>query len=159
MAAGGIAVGALRGRRYPRRMTTTPDAQPSVPAGAATWRAVGWIALAVVLVGHLCALYAPGSPEPAPVDIPGLDKVVHVALFALPAFLIGRLTRASWPLWLLLAHAPISELIQHAFIPLRTGDPLDLLADLAGVALGTWLATRRDGRRRARRSSTTPASP
>lgn len=119
----------------------------------------GWVALAVAVGVHLYALYAPGSPEPSPITIPHIDKVVHVALFAAPAFLLGRLSRASWPVWLLVAHAPISEVVQHFFIPLRSGDALDLVADLAGVALGVWAAraTRRSGRPRARRSSTTRA--
>lgn len=99
------------------------------------------VLLCAVIVGHLLALYLPGSPEPSSFDVPGLDKIVHVALFAVPAYLIKGLTSASWPLWLLIAHAPISELVQWRVVPYRSGDPLDLLADLVGVALGWWLAS------------------
>ncbi|MFD7951184.1 VanZ family protein [Micrococcus luteus] len=34
----------------------------------------------------------------------------------------------------------MSELVQHAWVPLRTGDPLDVVADLAGVVLGVLAA-------------------
>lgn len=94
------------------------------------------------MVGQVAALYLPGSPEPSSVDIPGLDKVVHVALFAVPAFLLRRLTSAWWPLALLALHAPVSELVQWRFIAYRSGDWWDLVADLVGVALG-WAVGRR----------------
>jgi len=39
-----------------------------------------------------------------------------------------------------LAHAPVSELVQHVGYPGRTGDPADVLADAAGVLVGVGLA-------------------
>ena len=94
-----------------------------------------------VLIVHLAALYLPGTPQPGRFDIPGLDKVVHVALFAVPAFVLRRVTSRWWPIVALVVHAPVSELAQWAWVPYRSGDPLDLVADLAGVALGVWGAT------------------
>ena len=35
-----------------------------------------------------------------------------------------------------MVHAVVSELVQHFFYTGRTGDPLDVLADWAGVTLG-----------------------
>lgn len=80
-------------------------------------------------------LYVPG-PE-TQVDIPHADKIVHAALFAAPAFLA---VLARLPLGvvvpLLALHAPVSELIQHAVISGRAGEPFDVVADLTGVLLG-----------------------
>jgi hypothetical protein len=45
------------------------------------------------------------------------------------------------------AHAVVSELVQHLFYARRTGDPLDVLADWAGVALGWGAARMLAGRR------------
>jgi len=77
-------------------------------------------------------------PEgPAGPEITGLDKVIHVVVFAAPvlaALLAG--IRARWALGILSVHAPVSELVQHFALPHREGDVLDVLADLGGVALG-----------------------
>lgn len=101
-----------------------------------------WLALAAALLGHLLALYVPGSPEPSRLEIPGLDKVVHVGLFCVPAYLARRLIPPAWPLLVLLVHAPVSEAVQWGLVPHRSGDLVDLVADIAGVALGWWLAGR-----------------
>lgn len=95
-------------------------------------------ALVAALAVHLLALYLPGSPDPGPDLVPHLDKVVHVGLFAVPTFLVRRVTTAWWPVALVVAHAPVSELVQYWLVPYRSGDVLDLVADLVGVALGVW---------------------
>jgi VanZ family protein len=96
----------------------------------------------VALLVHLMVLYAPRAPAtPGPVWI---DKVVHITIFALvgvTAVLAGLPARPVWAL--LLAHAVVSELVQWAFLPGRSGDPLDSLADAGGVLLA-WLLTRGD---------------
>lgn len=99
-----------------------------------------WAGLLTALAGHLYVLYAPGSPEPSLIDIPGLDKAVHVLLFAVPALLLRLLTPRWWPIVVLALHAPISEFIQWRFVPLRSGDALDLVADLGGLAVGVLAA-------------------
>ncbi|GAB3810753.1 hypothetical protein GCM10028820_00830 [Tessaracoccus terricola] len=106
---------------------------------SARW--TGWL-LGIAVAVHLLALYTPGSPEPTlpELPVPQLDKLVHVGLFALPAFLARRLTRAWWPVVALLVHAPTSELVQYRFIPHRSGDPADLVADVVGIGLGVWAA-------------------
>jgi len=84
---------------------------------------------------QLVALYvpdAPGGPQ-----VVGLDKVVHITIFAAPALaalLVG--IRARWALGILAVHAPISELVQHVALSHRSGDVLDVVADLGGVLLG-----------------------
>ena len=95
------------------------------------WRWAFGVALAVQLI----AVYAPNAP--AGPEINGLDKVIHVSIFAAPALaalMVGM--RARWALGILAVHAPISELIQHLVIPQRDGDVLDVMADLGGVFLG-----------------------
>lgn len=97
---------------------------------------------------HLLVLYSPegtGSgwaPE-------GSDKVVHALIFGAP-IVLGALV--GLPLRLLVAvfaaHAVISEVVQHVWLPHRSGDPWDVVADLVGVLLG-WLLARGLLRRRA----------
>lgn len=127
---------------------TSDTATPANPASPRPTTRRAWL-LAIVLIGHLYALYKPGGPEPGFLDLlfpAGTDKVVHVALFAVPAFLLRRFWARWWPILLLALHAPVSELIQWRFVPYRSGDPLDLLADVIGIAAGVataaW-ATRR----------------
>lgn len=112
------------------------------------WR---WMAgLAVVAVGvHLYGLYRVGGPPTSP-WFPHADKVEHVVGFGLPLLLVllahrlWRQSRGQVPSrgWLVvvvvvfLAHAVVSEIIQHVFYTWRTGDPFDALADWSGVGLG-----------------------
>lgn len=95
---------------------------------------VGFV-LALALQVYLLYLYVPASSDAA--SIPHADKVVHVVMFAVPAA-IGVLARLRpWLVGLVLAvHAPVSELVQHLWIPTRGGDPWDVVADWVGVALG-----------------------
>ncbi len=105
----------------------------------------GWRVALVLLVGvHLVVLYAPdagGAPAFA-----GADKVVHLATFASVALagLRAGLGRRWWPA-LVVVHAVVSEMVQHWALPHRSGDPADVLADVAGVLLGV-LAARQLGR-------------
>lgn len=97
------------------------------------WRVAFGVALAVQLI----ALYAPDGP--AGPQINGLDKVIHLFIFAAPTFaalMVG--IRARWAFGLLALHAPVSELIQHFVLLHRSGDALDVMADISGVALGGW---------------------
>ena len=88
--------------------------------------------------------------------------------FALPVMLIpwadtlrrraaGRPPRARVlvvVVWIFAAHAVVSEIVQQAAYADRVGDPLDVLADWSGIAVGGLLAgigltLRQVGRRRA----------
>lgn len=101
-------------------------------------------ALAAVVLAHLVTLYLPGSAEPGPELVPHLDKVVHVLLFAAPVLLVRRVTTQWWPVALVALHAPLSEVVQASWVPHRSGDPWDLVADLAGIALGLTVARSRN---------------
>ncbi len=106
-------------------------------------RAAFWLALAV----NLAVLYAP-SVRPAQPGVPGLDKAVHVGSFAvLTAAGLAAGLAPRWFLPAVLAHALVSEAVQAAVLPARSGDVADVVADVAGVALG--YAASRGGPRRA----------
>lgn len=104
----------------------------------AVWLPPALTALAVQCV----ALYGPpaGPDLDAP---PGIDKVSHAVMFAVPAALLvlaGVARRLVVPL--LVVQALVSEVVQGVAIPGRSGDPFDALANLVGLGLGL-LATRR----------------
>ena len=113
----------------------------------------GWHVVAagavLTVVLQLWGLYRVGGP-PQPEWFPFVDKLQHAVGFALPVLLI-LLTVAmrgtfgwQWPrvrqtalvVGIFTAHAVVSEMIQHLWYRHRTGDPLDLIADWAGIAVG-----------------------
>jgi len=104
--------------------------------------------LAVVVVAHMLVLYWPRAGEGG---VPHLDKVVHALVFGAVLWAGRRAGIADrWLVPLLLAHAVLSEVLQAWLLPGRSGDPADVVADVAGVALAMLLrpGTRRDRPRR-----------
>jgi hypothetical protein len=107
-------------------------------------------AFAVAVLVSLAVLFAPAGEVPDAQA--GVDKVVHLALF-LALAVTGRWAGmgARFLGLLLVAYGVVSEVVQ-AVTPLeRSGSPADLLADVAGVALGLalWgLGSRLRGARR-----------
>ena len=115
----------------------------------------GWhLAAAAALLAvalQLWGLYRVAGP-PQPGWFPNADKAEHVLGFALPVLLV-LLTLAlrgvdwqspSLPTSALVAgifavHAVLSEVIQHLWYRHRTGDPADVVADWAGIAVGVLL--------------------
>ena len=96
---------------------------------------------AVAVLLSLVVLFAP-SADGTP-TFPGADKLVHLLLFALLAGTTRwRFGPALAGLVIVAAYAVVSELIQGFALPGRSGDPPDVVADLAGVAAG-WLLARR----------------
>ena len=86
----------------------------------------------------LVVLFAPSSGGSGP---PGSDKVVHLLLFAaLAASTRWRFGALLPGLVAVAAYAPVSEAVQALLLPGRSGDLLDVVADLTGVALGWTLA-------------------
>ena len=85
---------------------------------------------------------------------PGSDKVGHFAAFA---WLAAMLTLATERPLLAAALATLygaTDEVHQAFVPGRWSDPLDLLADALGAAVGAWLVGRALGRRRRPRRGT-----
>ncbi len=132
-----------------------PDAWPVAESGPSTGprRTAGRVLLlgllAVAVAVQLVVLYAPSSP--ADPRFAGADKVVHVLVFLVP---VTVALLAGGPLRLVVgvfaAHAVVSEVVQGAALTARSGDALDVVADLVGVGLGV-LAWALVGRVAARR--------
>lgn len=100
------------------------------------------IAAALALLVQFWALYAPKAPG-IQTGLP-VDKVVHFGLFAMVTWLGVRAgIPAKWAVLLMVVQAAASELTQSVFLAQRGGDWWDFAADLAGIAVGAWLA--RDG--------------
>jgi hypothetical protein len=95
-------------------------------------------AFAATVVANLVVLYWPRAVSQG--GIPFADKAVHVAIFAVVA-VAGLLARVplGWMVGLLVADAVSSELVQHWLLANRSGDPADVAADLAGVAVGAFV--------------------
>lgn len=138
-------------------MTRMPSPLANAVAVPEIARRVALLGLGVTLAAQFFILYVPQAPG-TPL-FPQSDKVIHAAIFAAPvvlALLAGLPARAA--VTVIAIHAPVSELIQHLFLPGRSGDFLDVLADLAGVCLGVvavrglWALVLR--RRASRESST-----
>lgn len=106
-----------------------------------SWAFLGLAMLSCLL--QLVGLYRPSSP-PTPDVIPFLDKVGHIVIFILPVLMImlwrvrvGITRRFRIVLVVIFAgHAVLSELLQAGVLPERSGDPIDVVADLAGIAIG-----------------------
>jgi len=110
-------------------------------------RAAPWARSAFVaaVVANLVVLYWPRQVSDG--GIPFADKVVHVCIFAV-VVITGARARVPlvWLVGLLAVHAVTSELVQHWFLPNRSGDPADAAADLVGVAVGAAVAVKLRGR-------------
>jgi VanZ family protein len=118
---------------------------PATGVRPATRRVFGGLAVLALLL-QLVVLYAPSAPgEPL---FPGDDKVVHVVVFAVPVLLLLLAGAPARGVVVVLAlHAVASEVVQGALLPDRSADPLDVVADLLGVAVGwgLWRLARRGG--------------
>jgi hypothetical protein len=105
-------------------------------------------AFAVTVLVSLAVLFAPG--DDVPLAPPGVDKLVHLALFAALA-LSGRWAgvRAGTLTVMLLVYAAASEVVQGVSPLQRSASAGDWLADAAGVLVGVLLWARLERRSRA----------
>lgn len=115
-------------------------AAPDTPARRTGRRfGPGRYALIVVILLQMCALYVPMPPGGG--SSQGLDKVVHFVIFAVPVLVSAIGGRSHWPCVIVMTvHAPVSEIVQAVFLPTRSGDPADVVADLLGIGAGCLLA-------------------
>ncbi len=98
-----------------------------------------WIIVVVALLFHLWGLYTTSPPDAGGLAFPGIDKVAHVILFAVPTWALLRVVPNQWlALVPMLLHVPISELVQANLLATRGGDWWDAVADLVGIAVGWW---------------------
>ena len=109
--------------------------------------------------GILCAIIIlvltglPGSVFPKVKPIIGIDKVVHIIMYAGFAFLCiwgyrsqfisnGKTYRKRALLFTALisiGYGGLTEMIQEFLVPTRTGDWFDFLADVLGTLLGLFV--------------------
>jgi len=114
---------------------------------AAKWTMVaGWMAVNITLS------HQPRAPVP---HIPGFDKALHLVEYAILAFLLaravfpavrGRSPATRWTLMVLACFLyGIVDETHQAFVPGRSCDPVDAVADAAGglVVAIACLALRR----------------
>ncbi|MFL6176875.1 MAG: VanZ family protein [Ornithinibacter sp.] len=99
---------------------------------------LGLLALAVAV--QIVVLYSPEGGGAA--LFPQADKVVHLLVFLVPvalALVAGFRRRVVVAVFG--AQAVVSEVVQATLLPHRSGDVLDAVADLTGVALGVLAGT------------------
>lgn len=93
------------------------------------------------------------SRPPGPPLVHGLDKVVHFGVYAVLGLLVARALAAYGlrpgraALWAVLLSAlyAVSDEVHQGYVPGRSRDPRDWVADLLGAALAVriWWARRR----------------
>jgi len=102
--------------------------------------------VAAVLLS-VVVLFLPAAPGTS--SFPYADKVVHAALFALlTATALARFGRAPVVGGAVAAYALASEVVQGLALPDRSGDPLDVVADLVGAGAVVLADRLRERRRR-----------
>jgi len=98
-----------------------------------------WIVVVLALAVHLWGLYTTSPPDAGALSFPGIDKVAHVVLFAVPTWALLRVVPNQWfALVPMLLHVPVSELVQANVLANRGGEWWDAVAGLVGVAVGWW---------------------
>lgn len=119
------------------------------------WKVFRYKSVAIVWFVIMCILFfLPGSalPKEAWLDKIGFDKVVHVGLFAVLLFLFRssfdlKFSRYNLLLLVLaLLYGLSVEFIQLFWIPNRSFDLYDVVADMAGSMLGLliWVWTKKN---------------
>jgi VanZ family protein len=104
---------------------------------------LGWAGL-IFYLSHL-----PGASIPPLIF--GMDKVVHAMVFGILGFFVMGAMKAMesdkrvFQPWLavvlVIAYGVLDEFHQH-FVPGRTPDILDVMADTVGGMLGVWISYR-----------------
>ncbi len=118
------------------------------------------IAIPWLLLIGLCGLIFWQSSGPLPPEtpsLPGLDKIAHAAIYALLAWLAARAfatlpygAYASCIPWAAVVFAALyglSDEVHQSFVPGRSADVWDLVADTVGAAGGALLYRYRPLRR------------
>lgn len=105
---------------------------------ASSWLSLWWLAIAVVLGASLA------PPRALPPIADGSDKLYHLLGYFVLAAVAVQLFRRGAGLWWVAAGLVLMgiavEWAQGALTAQRSADPLDALANAAGVALGMALA-------------------
>jgi len=110
---------------------------------AAFWRSLSprihRALFALAIIGVTAATLFP-VPAPPPSHWFQIDKLLHFLSWGGLAFLAYPLTDRAWPAFGLVGlHGALIELIQIP-VPGRSGEVLDLVADLLGAAVGVMVS-------------------
>jgi VanZ family protein len=102
-----------------------------------------WLSIGAVLVLNVLVLsLMPLSPTSIITEIPFGDKVAHAAVYLVLMVWFGGIIPVRHYHYLfavLLIYGAVIEVLQY-FVPYRTMEPADLLADGIGLLLGWMLA-------------------
>jgi len=110
----------------------------NMPARLRRWGAPLLPAAVIFVLSH-----RPGSDYPS-VDVPGLDKVVHIALYAPLGYTLHLATGGRVLVSTLLGGLyGVSDEWHQSFVPSRDSSAGDVVADLVGAGLGAWFRRRR----------------
>jgi len=120
------------------------------PTPAARQPTAAWVRFAVPVGWMLAITLASHQPRlPAPDGLPGFDKLAHFGAYGLLATLWVRAlavrlapTPAALIAWLLAALFGISDEVHQSFVPGRSTEVADWLADASGAALAAALYVR-----------------
>jgi VanZ family protein len=126
-----------------------------------------WVAPLLVGLGVFVGSSIPAHALPAPGLFPAQDKVVHLCEYGLLGFLVARALAAGAPAralgwtWATAVGVAVvyglTDEFHQAFVPGRSVEGLDVVADLVGGALGaTTFAIIVDRRSRRLRSDRKP---
>jgi hypothetical protein len=104
----------------------------------AWWLGLGGCHCAIVLL--LCLLPLPALPGN---EWPWSDKAHHVLAFAglMAWFAVATPRGKWWQVALALLGFGITIECAQSFVPYRSASAADVLADLAGIVLGAWVAS------------------
>ncbi len=109
--------------------------------------AIVWSVIIIVL----CSIPGQEFPDASFIDIPHFDKIVHFGLYFILSVVAIKGIQQQNRIKLLKSHPYLSiviyavflgislELIQHYYIPFRSGDILDMLANFIGAISGIFL--------------------
>lgn len=115
---------------------TKPGIATLIPRSLALAAPFAWAAVIFVLS------HSPRGPD-LPESIPHLDKLLHAGAYAILAGLTAlalfrttswSLRRIAWTALILSSLYGVTDELHQAFIPGRTADPADWLADTLGAA-------------------------
>ncbi len=101
-------------------------------------RVVGWVGAIIVALGIFLASASPdagGVLTGLPV---GSDKVAHGLAYAVLAGLLTLGSRRPWLAVLLAVAYGFSDEFHQSFVPSRTADAYDLVADTVGAMVGAF---------------------
>ncbi|MBE2215843.1 MAG: VanZ family protein [Opitutaceae bacterium] len=119
------------------------------PTPAATQSGASWARFAVPAAWMLAIYLASDQPKlPAPEGVPGFDKIAHFGAYGLLATLwvralSARLSpgRAAFFAWSIAALFGVTDEFHQSFVPGRSTELADWLADSGGAALAVLLYT------------------